>query len=93
MCWFYMGKGIAQIALDPPSIKRANHPSKPLHPLTNLGKKVLQTILASPYAPTQMWERSAPNHPRRPLHPPLPDNAHMETPNFKKGLPLQVRLF
>ena len=39
MCWFYMG--IAQIALDPsPSVKRAN-----------VGKKVPQTILASPYTP------------------------------------------
>ena len=37
MCWFCMG--VAQIALDPPSLKRANveksvpnHPSKPQHP-------------------------------------------------------------
>ena len=27
------------------------------------GKKVLQTILASPYTLGQMWEKSAPNHP------------------------------
>ena len=93
MCWFYMGKDIAQIALDPP-------------PLSNG-----QTILASPYTPSQTWEKSPPNHPGKPLRPhanvgkkcskpssqaftsPPPDNAHMETTNFKKGLPLQVRLF
>ena len=38
MRWFYMG--IAQIALDPPSLKRAN-----------VEKKVSQTILASLYTP------------------------------------------
>ena len=40
--------GIAQIALDtlPPSVKWAN-----------VEKKVLQTILVSPYTPRQMWEK------------------------------------
>ena len=39
--------GIAQIALDPPpSVKQAN-----------VEKKVLQTILASPYTPRQMWKK------------------------------------
>ena len=41
MCWVYMA--IAQIAQDPPSVKQAN------------GEKVLQTILASPDTPGQMW--------------------------------------
>ena len=53
MCWVYMA--IAQIAQDPPSVKRTNveksvpnHPGKPLHPWAYIGKKkVLQTILAS----------------------------------------------
>ena len=50
MCWVYMA--IAQIAQDPPSVKRTNveksvpnHPGKPLHPWATWGKKVPQTIL------------------------------------------------
>ena len=42
MCWFYMG--IAQIALDP----------QPLCQPGKRGKKVPQTILASPYAPPHL---------------------------------------
>ena len=57
MCWVYMA--IAQIAQDPPSVKRTNveksvpnHPGKPLHLRANLCKK------------------NAPNHPSKPLHVP-----------------------
>ena len=97
MCWFYMG--IAQIALDPPTLgqtgKRGKKCPKPswqaLTPPHKIGKK--KSSKPSWQAlNVGMWERSAPNHPRRPLHPPLPDNAHMEKKtHFKKGLPLAVR--
>ena len=44
MCWFYMGS--AQIALDPPSVKRANV------------EKVPQTIMASLYNPPMpIWKQ------------------------------------
>ena len=88
MCWFYMGKGIAQIALDPPPLSNGQTIlASPYTPSQNWGKKVLQTILASPYAPTQMWERSAPNHPRRPLHPPLQTMPIWKQQISKRGFP------
>ena len=78
MCWVYMA--IAQIAQDPPSVKRTNVEKKcykpswqALTPPGKRGKKVPQTILASFYTP----------HP-----PPLTGNAHIETTHFKKGHPL-----
>ena len=56
------------------------------------GKKVPQTILASPFTPQAQaaWEKSATNPPGKPLHPPPPltGNAHMETTHFKKGASL-----
>ena len=48
MCWFYMG--IAQIALGPPPLCRTG----------KRGKKVPQTILASPYTPGQTWGKKYP---------------------------------
>ena len=44
MCWFYMG--IAQRALDPPPPPSVKH--------ANVGKKVLQTILASLFTPLRL---------------------------------------
>ena len=78
VCWFYMV--IAQIALEPPP---------PLCQTRKRGKKVPQTILASPYllpqpnvgkkCPKQSWQAFTPL--------PLKGNAHMET-HFEKGFPL-----
>ena len=52
MCWVYMA--IAQIAQDPP----------PLCQTDKRGKKVFQTMLASPYIPghTLVKKKSIPNH-------------------------------
>ena len=64
--------GIAKIALDPPLCQKGQR-----------GKKVPQTILASPHTPGQMWGKSAPNHPGKP-HPP-PSRAmliYMESTHF-----------
>ena len=67
--------GIAQTALDPPSVKGANmeksapnHPGKPLHPWANMGKNGF--------------------NPSRQALPPLPsDNVQMETTTSKRGFP------
>ena len=59
MCWVYMA--IAQIAQETP----------PLCQTDKRGKKVFQTILASPYTPGQIYaKKNAPNHPSKPLHVP-----------------------
>ena len=64
MCWFFMG--IFQIAIDPPP-----------HLLLNgqTWKKVLQTILASPYTHGQRGKKCPP---------PPTGHAHMEATHFKK---------
>ena len=69
--WFYMG--IAQIALDPP-------------PSVKHGKKVPQTILASPCIPRQRGKK-VPQKILQSFTPPPSGNAHMEATHFKKGLP------
>ena len=59
MCWFYMG--IAQIALDPPTLCETGKPGK------KRPKPSWQAL-----TPQATWEISAPNHPGKPLNPPLP---------------------
>ena len=59
MCWVYMA--IAQIAQDP----------APLCQMDKRGKKVFQTILASPYIPGHtLVKKSTPNHLGKPKTPP-----------------------
>ena len=64
MCWFYMG--IAQIALDPPTLcqtgKRGkksaqNHPGKPLHPQANVGKMCPKPSWQAFTPPMPIWKQ------------------------------------
>ena len=64
--------GIAQIALDPPTLCQT----------CKRGKKVPQTILASPYTPGQRGKKVP-----QTILASLTGNAHMETTHFKEGLP------
>ena len=77
--------GIVQIALSPPP---------PFCQTGKRGKKVPQAILARPYTPETMWEKSALNHPGKPLHTHTP---YWQCPygnnTFQKGASLRQMSF
>ena len=87
MCWFYMG--IVLIALGLAYICQTG----------KCGKKVSQTILASPYTLRQRGEKVPQTILASFYTLPLMGNAHMKSTHFKKGLPslihniLQISLF